>query len=122
MVLPGFTTPGQRTRSGCAQRFLEDPALVEPAVLAQIEALIGRVDDDGVAGKTVVVEEFEQPAHAFVDGLHAAQVVVHVALVFPADEIAAVERGRAEGGVARLVVGVPGAALFGRQDRWEGSA
>ena len=66
-------------------------------------------------GKPFVVEEFEQPADALIDGLDAAQVIVHVALVFPAHEVFALELGGAEGGVARLVIGVPGPALLGRQ-------
>ena len=73
-------------------------------------------------GQPLVVEELEQPADALVDGLDAAQVVVHVALVLPAHEVLALEVGLAEGGVARLVVGVPGLALLGRQDLWAASA
>ena len=40
-----------------AQRFLEKPPLVEPAMLAEVEALVGGVDDDGVLRETLVVEE-----------------------------------------------------------------
>ena len=47
LTLPGFATPGQRTR-GRPQRFLENPALVEPAMLAEVEALVGGVNDDRV--------------------------------------------------------------------------
>ena len=36
VVLPGLTTPGHRTRRALAG-FLKDPALVEPAMLAEIE-------------------------------------------------------------------------------------
>ena len=84
-------------------------------MLAQEKALVGRVNDDRVLGQPGVVEIIEQPADAFVDRRDAGQVVVHVALVFPADEIAAFEIELAEGCVARLVIGVPDFALLGVQ-------
>ena len=56
----GFDHPRPANDQGSAQRFLEDPALVEPAVLSQIKSLIRCVDDDRVAGQTGLVEEVEQ--------------------------------------------------------------
>ena len=50
-----------------AQRLLEDPPLVEPAVLAEVEALVGRVDHDRVLGQPGFVEVLQQPADALVD-------------------------------------------------------
>ena len=64
-----------------------------------------------------LIEEREQAADALVDGLHAAEVIVQVALVFPADEVFALELGGPKCGVSGLVIGVPGAALFRGQDR-----
>ena len=117
MTRPRPDEPRPAHEQGSAERLLEDPALVEPAVLAQVEALVGRVDDDGVVGQPLVVEELQQAADPLVDGLDAAEVVVEVAVVLPAHEVLALEIGLAEGGIARLVVGVPGLALLGRQLR-----
>ena len=66
-------------------------------------------------GQPLVVEKRQQPADALIDRLDAAQVVVQVAIVLPAHQVLALELGRAEGRVPRLVVGVPGLALVGRQ-------
>ncbi len=114
-ALPGLHDTRPTHQQGRPQRFLEDPALVEPTVFAEIEALVGRVNDDRVAGQPLIVEELEQPADALIHGLDAAQVIVHVALILPADEVFALELGGAESGVAGLVIGIPGPALFGRQ-------
>ena len=98
-----------------AERFLEDPALVEPAVLAEVEPLVGGVDDDGVGGQAFLVEILEDRADAFVHGLHRAEVVVQVAVVFPADEVFSGQRHVGELLVPGHVVGVPDLALFGRE-------
>ena len=65
------------------QRFLIHEALVEPVVVAEVEALVGGVDDDGVVGESLAVEEVEQPADVVVHRGDAAQVVLDVALIFP---------------------------------------
>ena len=96
-----------------AQRLLVHPALVVPAVIAEIEALVGVVDDDGVLGEAGLVEIVEHAAEVLVDGSDAAEVVLDVALVAPADEILAGEVRLAESGVLRLVGGVPDLELFG---------
>ena len=53
LTLPGLRHAGPADEQRRAQRFLEDPALVEPAVLAEVEALVGGVDDDGVVGQAL---------------------------------------------------------------------
>ena len=112
---PGLDNPRPAHQKRCSQRFLEDPALVEPAMLAQVESLVSRVDDDGVAGQALIVEEFEQLPDTLVHRPDTSQVIVHVSLIFPAHEIVALEPGRPEGGIARFVVVVPGPALLGCQ-------
>ena len=67
-----------------AQRLLVHEALVVPAVVAEKEPLVGGVDDDGVVGDPLGVEVVQQPPDALVDRVHAAQVVLDVALVEPA--------------------------------------
>src|SRR3546814_4069733 len=63
------------------QRFLVDEPLVEPAMLAEKEALIRGVDDDGIFRDAVLVEPVEQPADILVDRHDGAQVALDVALV-----------------------------------------
>src|SRR5262249_60000211 len=86
-----------------AQGLFKNPALVEPAMLAQIEALVGRINDDRVLSEPSLIEEVEQATDALVDGLDTTQVVVQVALIFPANEFFALEIGGTECGVSRLV-------------------
>ena len=93
------------------QRLLVHPALVVPAVVAEVEALVGAVDDDGVVGEALLLEPVHEPADALVDAADAAQVVLQVALVHPADEVLALEIGRVEGGVAGAEGLVPARAL-----------
>ena len=54
------------------QRFLVHQALVEPAVIAEIEALIAGVDHDRVRCEAARVEIIEHAAHVIVHALNAA--------------------------------------------------
>jgi hypothetical protein len=65
------------------QRLLVHEPLVEPAVLAEVEALVGRVDRDRVVEPAALVQEVGERLHALVHRGDAAQVVLHVALVLP---------------------------------------
>ena len=97
------------------QRLLVHPALVEPAVLAQIEALVGGVDHDRVVGQARLLEVIQHPAHAVIDRRDAGQVVVHVPLILPADQVLALEIGLLEGLDLGPVGGVPLGLLLRRQ-------
>ena len=66
-----------------AQRLLVHEALVEHAVVAEKEALIARVDDDGVLRESAGVQEGEHAADVVVHGLNRGEVVLHVALILP---------------------------------------
>ena len=67
-----------------AQAGLIHEALVEEAEVAEEKAVVGRVNDDGIFRKVVVVEVVEDPADVVVHAGHAGEVILHVALVFPA--------------------------------------
>ena len=97
------------------ERFFVHPAFVEPAVFAQIPALVGRVDDDGVVGQAGFVEVVEHATDAVIDALDAAQVVFHVALIFPPDDLlfAHIRLRRQIGFVLRPVGGIPDFDLVG---------
>ena len=56
-------------------------------MLAQIEALVGRVDDDGILSEAFGLEILQHAADVIVHGLNGGEVVVHVALIAPADEM-----------------------------------
>ena len=85
----GFDDSGPARDEGSFQRFLQDPALVEPAVFPEKEPLIAGEDDEGVVGQPLVVEILEQLPDALVHGQDAAEIIVHVTLVFPSHEILA---------------------------------
>ena len=67
-------------------------AFVVEAEVAEIPTVVGAVDHDGVFRESGAVEVVEDFADAVVDALHAGEVVLHVALVFPADEFFAGEK------------------------------
>jgi hypothetical protein len=95
-------------------------------VFAEEPALVGGVEDDGVVGEVGLVEGIEDVANAVVDGGDAAEIVLGVALVFPADEVGAVEFGGVEGGVLGVVGGLPLGELLvvelpGGRDEVEGA-
>lgn len=85
---------------GHLEALLVHEALVEPAVLAQEEALVRRVHDDGVLGEALLVQPVQHAADVVVDALDGAQVALHVALELPLGELLL----RLEGeGLARLL-------------------
>ena len=63
-------------------------------MVAKEEALIARVDHDGVLREAVAVEEVEHAADAFVHRLDGREIVLHVALVLPSRQRFAGERDR----------------------------
>ena len=62
-------------------------------MIAEEEALVGVVDDDGVVGEALLVEVVEHAADVVIDGLDAAEVVLDVDLVSPFAEGVAGEAG-----------------------------
>jgi hypothetical protein len=66
-------------------------ALVIHAEVAEIPTVVGAVDHDGVFREAGAVEVVEDFADGVVDALHAGEVVLHVALIFPFHEVAAGE-------------------------------
>src|SRR3546814_4308976 len=62
----GTDVAGILDQEGGAQRFFIDEALVEPAMLAEIKALVGGVDDDRVLRKAIrpqIVENARSEEH-----------------------------------------------------------
>ena len=98
-----------------ARGFLENPALVKPAVFAEEKTLVGRIDDDGVGGEAGVVEVFQDAADIVIHALDAAEIVVHEAVVFPFGQRVAGEILFLKRLVARHIVGVPDFSLFRRE-------
>lgn len=52
-------------------------------MFAEVEALVGGVDDDGIFGESGLVKMVEDLGDAFIHGADDAEVVFDVALVFP---------------------------------------
>ena len=97
----------------CAQRLLVHEALVEPAVLAHVEALVGGVYNHCVVGESVLVEIVEHTAHALVNTCYYGHIVADVNLILPVVEVLALELRLEQTTVAREVVASPSRALFG---------
>ncbi len=70
-----------------AERFFVDPTFVVPAMLAEVEPLVGAVDDNGVVGQVVVLQVFHHATDVLVDRFDAGEVGLQVALMHPADTI-----------------------------------
>ncbi len=69
------------------QRFVVHPTFVVPTVIADVETLVGRIDHDRVVGQPQLLERFHQCPDAFVDTFDAAQVVLGVTLILPANQL-----------------------------------
>src|SRR3546814_16001303 len=83
-----------------AHRFVIDEALVEPAMLAEVKALVGGVDDDRAAIEAAFLQIVEHRADAFVDRRDRPQILLHVPLIFPQRDLA-----------LRALSGIPSAVL-----------
>ena len=58
-------------------------------MLAEIEPLIGDVDDDRVVGESLGIEPVKEPLDVVIDRCDAPKVVLAIPLLLPADEIPA---------------------------------
>ena len=97
----------------CAQRLLVHEALVEPAVLAHVEALVGGVYNHCVVGESVLVEIVEHTAHALVNACYHRHIVADVNLILPVVEVFTLELRLEQTTVAWEVIASPSRTLFG---------
>ena len=86
-------------------------------MLAEIEALVGRVDDDRVVRLARIFQPVEHAAHAVVHCGDRAEIFVHVALVFPDRHLPVAHISGVHGIVAGLERAEIGLALFGGHAR-----
>ncbi len=93
-------------------RLIHEPLVVESEV-AEVPAVVRGVEDVGVGGEAGPVEIVEDLADAVVEPLDAGEVVPHVPLVLPADELLAGERLAVDDDFHRLDV-EPHVPLLGR--------
>ena len=96
---------------GHLERFFIHPALIVPTVVADVEALVRGIDDDGIFIETQLFESAAKPSDAFIDALDAAKVVLGIALVLPTHEIFASELRLMKRFVLGPVGGAPGFEL-----------
>ena len=105
---PACVTPGHLTINGIFKRFVVHPTFVVPTVVADVEALVGRVDHDGMfvretSSSSKVVMSVPD---TFIDAPHATQVVFCISLVFPAHErVGAADSASMERGFVPRFVG-----------------
>ncbi len=109
---PGFDNAGPACDEGSFQGGFVHPSLVVPAVLAEVPALVGAVDDEGVFCQACLVEIIQHASDVVVDRRDAAEVVLDVALIFPINQVVALEVGITKRLVFRLICGLPGGELF----------
>src|SRR4030095_11146176 len=69
-----------------AQRRLVHEALVVETVVAEEESLVTRVDHERVATQAVGIQPIEKPTDTVIHALDTSEVILEVALVFPALE------------------------------------
>ena len=81
-------------------------------MLAHVESLVGCIDDDGVVGEVVLVEIFQQSAHALIYRGNHGHVVADVVLVFPLDQLLAGQVLAQELTVSWHVVGIDDGTLL----------
>ncbi len=110
----GFDMTGILDEERCLERFLVHEALVEPAMLAEIEALVRSIDDDRILAQPALLQIIEQLADAFVDRGDGRQILLQVTLIFPQRHFARGFFGSVHPVVERLHRAVPRGALFGR--------
>ena len=80
-----LTRPTNQERRG--KRLVIHEALIVPAMLSEIETLIAAIANDGIFRQAGLFEIVENATDILVISLHAAQVVVNVALVLLTLEI-----------------------------------
>ena len=81
-------------------------------MLAEKKALVAGVDNDGVFRQTLLIQEIQDAPDTFIHRQCTAKVVMHDALVFPADEISSLEMGGLKRPIAGAIVGIPQLALL----------
>ena len=109
--------PGAAYHQRTPQRLFKNPALVEPAMLAQKKALVGRQHHERVFRQPLAVEKVEHPADVLIDRFHASEVVMQIAVVPPPHEVAPRRLRRFVRRIPRLVVRVPFRQLLGSHVR-----
>ena len=91
--LPGLITPGQRTSMGVRKDSSYIQRLSNQPCSPKIESLVRAVNHDGVLVQARFLEVAEHPSDPVVHRGDAAQIVLHVALVFPTDQVLARQVG-----------------------------
>lgn len=94
-----------------AEGFLIHEALVEPAMLAHVEALVGGVDDQRVIQQIVLLQIIEHDTDVPIHGMDHPKVIVHITLVFPLGQLLTRAFLRLEVLDDRIVIGVPSGFL-----------
>ena len=69
------------------QTGLVHKSLVVESEITEVPAIVGGVHDDGVLGEPVLIEIVQNFSDAVINTLNAGEVVLHVSLILPVDQI-----------------------------------
>lgn len=69
---------------------IHEPFVVH-TIVAEEEAIVRRVDDDGIVGEALSFQPFHEATDVVIHALNAGEIVLHVALIFPRIEVCAGE-------------------------------
>ena len=106
---------GKAHEQGSAERLFVHEALVEPAVLTHVEALVRGVHDHRIVQQALLLEVVEHDTYVAVYRGDHAQVVAHVLLELPFGQFVACEVACLEVLDDGVVVAVPSSLHFGAQ-------
>ena len=104
---------GQTHHQWGVERFLIHKPLVEPAMFAYVEALVGGIHHESIVDESALLEIVEHATHVIVEAFHHLHIVAHIALEFPFSQFATFEIAAIEVGGYRIVEVVPCLPLVG---------
>ena len=80
--------------------------------------MIGRANHNRVFGEPLLFQKIKQPSDALVNRFHATEIVVHIAIIAPADEIRAGWFCLTKRCIPRFVIRIPNLKLIFRHVGW----
>ena len=95
------------------KRLFVHPALIEPAMIPDVESLVRGVNYYGIVGDSHIIQCPHQGPDAFIDTSNGTEVILCVSLVFPANKVFTLEVCFLELCITRCVMVTPCGQLCG---------